>query len=107
MRHMIDNDATYSFNWKKNNIKDVVFTGPLNLGRTLQSKCYESLGQIYGQPLHLMTKSQKMMGDNLLQLVETIPGCEEAVTTDTNEWMAADSESSENLTDDDIVAAVT
>lgn len=46
-------------------------------------------------------------GDNLLQLVQTIPGDEEAVATDTNEWMAADSESSENLTDDDIVAAVT
>lgn len=47
-------------------------------------------------------------GDNLLLLLQTIPGCEEAVATDTNKWMAADSESSENLiTDDDIVAAVT
>lgn len=46
-------------------------------------------------------------GDDLLQLVQTIPGCEEAVPTETNEWMAADSESSENLTDDDIDAAVT
>ncbi|GFS52135.1 jerky protein homolog-like [Trichonephila clavipes] len=40
-------------------------------------------------------------------LVQTIPGCEEAGERDINEWMEEDGETAEFLTDDDIAAAVT
>ncbi|GFV44468.1 hypothetical protein TNCV_4737221 [Trichonephila clavipes] len=44
---------------------------------------------------------------SLLQLVQTIPGCEEAGERDINEWMEEDGETAEFLTDDDIAATVT
>ncbi|GFV26021.1 tigger transposable element-derived protein 7 [Trichonephila clavipes] len=40
-------------------------------------------------------------------LVQTIPGCEEAGERDINKWMEEDGETAEFLTDDDIAAAVT
>ncbi|GFS74310.1 guanylate cyclase 32E [Trichonephila clavipes] len=44
---------------------------------------------------------------SLLQLVQTIPGCEEAGERDINKWMEGDGEPAKFLTDDDIAAAVT
>ncbi|GFV32474.1 uncharacterized protein TNCV_1677601 [Trichonephila clavipes] len=44
---------------------------------------------------------------SLLQLVQTISGCEEARERDINKWMEEDGETAEFLTDDDIAAAVT
>lgn len=44
---------------------------------------------------------------NLLPMIQNIPGCENAVEEDVDEWMAADGTSAETLTDDDIIAAVT
>ncbi|XP_046658392.1 LOW QUALITY PROTEIN: nuclear pore complex protein Nup205-like [Homalodisca vitripennis] len=45
--------------------------------------------------------------ENVLRLVQAIPGCEKADETDVNEWMVADGACSEFLTNHDIVAAVT
>lgn len=44
--------------------------------------------------------------ETLLQLANEVPGCEEAVNVDIDEWMAADPDPHENLNDEDIIAAV-
>lgn len=100
MQHMIDNDATYSFDWKKTTLKMLFL-----LGRWILKERYS---------LHVTKVFDKSMANPCItrQRHRKLWRRSAAASADdswlrANEWMAAYSESSENLTDDDIVAAVT
>ncbi|GFV63609.1 tigger transposable element-derived protein 2 [Trichonephila clavipes] len=91
---------------KQTNMKDVVYWSAESWENVTDQtlikfwkKLWPTLEYAENQPENDVT--------SLLQLVQTIPGCEEAGERDINEWMEEDGETAEFLTDDDIAAAVT
>lgn len=93
---------------KKTNVKDVVYWAAeawQNISENTLRKSWRKLWTSLE-----FQDNQPVVGneeENLLQMIRTIPGCEEDSEGDVAEWMAADGACVENLTDADLVAAVT
>ncbi|GFT00658.1 jerky protein homolog-like [Trichonephila clavipes] len=107
LRTLIEDDTvSLVVKIKQTNMKDVVYWSAESwenvTDQTLiksRKKLWLTLEYAENQPENDVT--------SLLQLVQKIPGCEEAGERDINEWMEEDGETAEFLTDDDIAAAVT
>jgi len=90
---------------KQTNMKDVVYWSAESWESVTDKTLIKSWKKLW-PTLQFEEDEPENDVTNLLQLVQRIPGCEEARETDVNEWMAEDGETAEFLTDDDIAAAV-
>lgn len=107
LRNLIEDEAIPLVDKiKQTNIKDVVYWAAESWEKVTVHMLRKSWTKLWPS-LEFEDNGPEHDGENLLQLVQTIPGCEDADAEDVNEWMGADSESSEILSDADIITAVT
>ncbi|GFW67927.1 jerky protein homolog-like [Trichonephila clavipes] len=107
LRTLIEDDAvSLVAKIKQTNMKDVVYWSAESWENVTDQTLIKSWKKLW--PILEYAENQPENDvTSLLQLVQTIPGCEEAGERDINEWMEEDGETAEFLTDDDIAAAVT
>lgn len=91
---------------KQTNIKDVVYWAAESWENVTVGAIRKSWKKLWTS-LDFEENSIENDAVNLIPLIQNIPGCEDAVEADVNEWMAADADIAETLTDDDIITAVT
>ncbi|GFV96259.1 jerky protein homolog-like [Trichonephila clavipes] len=91
---------------KQTNMKDVVYWSAESCENVTDQTLIKSWKKLW-PTLEYAENQPENDVTSLLQLVQTIPGCEEAGERDINKWMEEDGETAEFLTDDDIAAAVT
>ncbi|GFV58576.1 tigger transposable element-derived protein 2 [Trichonephila clavipes] len=95
---------------KQTNMKDVVYWSESWFSESWENVTDQTLIKSWKKlwpTLEYAENQPESDATSLLQLVQTIPGCEEAGERDINEWMEEDGETAEFLTDDDIAATVT
>lgn len=92
---------------KQTNIKDVVYWTAEAWENVSDQVIRKSWKKLWTSLQFKDTPAGQDNEGHLLKLVQAIPGCEEAAEEDVAEWMAADGAPVENLTDEEIVAAVT
>lgn len=109
LRSLIENEdssQTILQSLKKINIKDVIYwLGEAwdNLKEQLLRKSWKKL---WPSLSYIDSPEQADDRTEVLQLMHQIPGCEEADETDVNEWVAADTEDHQVLTDTEIVSLI-
>ncbi|GFV62728.1 tigger transposable element-derived protein 2 [Trichonephila clavipes] len=91
---------------KQTNMKDVVYWSAESWENVTDQTLIKSWKKLW-PTLEYAENQPENYVTSLLQLVQTIPGCEEAGERDINKRMEEDGETAEFLTDDDIAAAVT
>ncbi|XP_049840356.1 tigger transposable element-derived protein 2-like [Schistocerca gregaria] len=91
---------------EKTNVKDVVYWAAQAWQNILENTLRKSWRKLWTS-LEFQDNLVANEEENLLQMIQTISGCEGASEGDIDEWKAADGACLENLTDADLVAAVT
>ncbi|GFX38323.1 DDE-1 domain-containing protein [Trichonephila clavipes] len=95
---------------KQTNMKDVVYWSESWFSESWENVTDQTLIKSWKKlwpTLEYAENQPENDATSLLQLVQTIPGSQEAGERDINEWMEEDGETAEFLTDDDIAATVT
>lgn len=91
---------------KKVNVKDVAYWAAESWEKVTEQAIRKSWKKLWPTLSFVDTPEDNSGHHPLIELVNEIPGCEEADDANINEWMEADPDPYKNLNDEDIVAAV-
>lgn len=92
---------------KNVNLKDVIYWSAESWESVSEQTLRKSWKKIWPTLTYEETVQENNDTEHVINLLKKVPGCEDVCEADVTEWAAADGYSHGDLTDDDIVTAVT